>query len=245
MLKDDLTPIGELSAANIGNTLGPVYETVSQIRAALPGDKALIGFAGAPWTVATYMLAGRGVKDPSALRTAYYRDPASMMALIDMLTEATSAYLIEQVRAGADVVQLFDSWAAGLPEPLFSAFCIDPVQKIAAAVKAETGVPVIAFPRGAGPAYTQLAELPEIDAVSIDTGLPAKWAAKHLSPHAVVQGGMDQLLLVDGGERLFRAVDDYLAAFAGKPYIFNLGHGLVPETDPENVAALVRYIRNR
>ena len=245
VLKDELSAVKSLSASNIGATLGPIYQTVSQIRKVLPEEKALIGFAGAPWTVATYMLAGSGVKDPSALRRAYYEDPVAMGALIEMLTEATSEYLIEQVRAGADAVQLFDSWAAGLPEPLFRAFCVDPVQKIAAAVKAETGAPVIAFPRGGGPAYETLARLPEVDAVSIDTGLPAKWAAEHLSPHAVVQGGMDQLLLIEGGERLFRAVDEYLEAFSGKPYIFNLGHGLVPETDPENVAALVQYIRNR
>ena len=238
----DLLP--RLSADDVHRTLSPIYETVRRVRAALPPEKALIGFAGAPWTVATYMLAGRGVKDPGALRLFAYENEEAFAALMRMLTDATVAYLIEQVRAGADAVQLFDSWAGGLPEAFFHRWCLEPCKEIAAAVKAACpGTPVIAFPKGAGPLYEAAARSGAFDAVGIDTGVPARWAAERLSPHAAVQGNLDPLLVVRGGAPMLAAADAILGAFEGRPHVFNLGHGFVPQTPPEHVAALVEHVR--
>jgi len=237
--------LSRLSLSAIHDTLGPIYETVRRVREALPEDKALIGFAGAPWTVATYMLAGRGVKDPSALRLYAYEHPESFDRLIAMLTEATADYLIRQVEAGADALQIFDSWASGLPEPFFERYCLKPAEEIARRVKARSDVPVIAFPKGAGPLYEAVARSDAFDGVSIGTEIPPAWARERLSPHAVVQGGLDPLLVVRGGDAMFAAADRLLEAFAGAPYIFNLGHGFTPQTPPENVAALVRHVRGR
>lgn len=245
VLAENMAGVRELDPARIHETLSPVYESVRRIRAELPDDKALIGFAGAPWTVATYMLAGRGSKDPSALRISAYEEPELFFEMIEKLTVSTADYLVRQIEAGADAVQIFDSWAAGLPEDLFDKVCVEPVRKIAAEVKSKTGVPVIAFPRGSGPAYTKVAKLDEVDGVSIDSGLPWDWAAENLSPLGAVQGGLDQLLVVSGGEPMFQSADRLIETFSGKPFIFNLGHGFVPQTPPENVAALVKHIRAR
>ena len=235
-----------LSGEDVHATLSPVYETVRRVRAALPPEKALIGFAGAPWTVATYMLAGRGTKDPSALRLYAYEDEEAFAALMRMLTDATAAYLTEQVRAGADAIQLFDSWAGGLPEAFFRRWCLAPAEEIAERVKAACpGTPVVAFPKGAGPLYEAVASSDAFDAVGIDTGLPAGWAAERLSPHACVQGNIDPLLVVRGGQPMLDAADAILDAFDGRPHVFNLGHGFVPQTPPENVAALVEHVRRR
>ncbi|ADM08953.1 Uroporphyrinogen decarboxylase [Parvularcula bermudensis HTCC2503] len=230
---------------DIHDRLGPIYETVSRVRAALPQEKALIGFAGAPWTVATYMLAGGSVKDPAGLRAVVYDDRERFAAIIDVLTDATIDYLKKQVDAGAEVIQLFDSWAGGLPEALFDQFCVAPVARIAAALRAHADIPVIGFPRGSGPLYRKIAALPDIAAVSIDTGMPADWAAEALSPLAVVQGGLDPLLIVKGGTEMLKAADQLRASFEGRPFVFNVGHGLVPQTPPENVAALVNHVRGR
>lgn len=239
----DIERLPSLGQNSIHDTLSPIYETVRLVREELPKEKALIGFAGAPWTVATYMLAGKGVKDPSALRAYAYDRPGDFSTLMDMLVEATSDYLIHQVEAGADAVQLFDSWAGGLPERFFETWCLKPVQEIARRVKSAKDVPVIAFPRGGGPLYKKVAQLAEIDAVSIDGALPWEWAATELSPHAVVQGGFDQLLVVAGGDDMETEARRLIDSFSGKPYIFNLGHGFVPHTPPENVARLVQVIR--
>jgi uroporphyrinogen decarboxylase len=233
------------SDRSIHSTLNPVYETVARVRDSLAETKALIGFAGAPWTVATYMLAGRGTKDPSALRAFAYREPETFDQLIERLTAHTTEYLSRQIEAGVDAVQIFDSWATGLPEPFFDRYCKEPVFRIAEELKRKHGVPVIAFPRGAGPLYRSVAANEAIDGVSIDTGLPAEWAAQHLATEGTVQGGLDPLLVVAGGKPMFAAADALLDAFKGKRYIFNLGHGFVPETPPENVAALVKHIRER
>ena len=235
-----------LSGEDVHGTLSPVYETVRRVRDALPDDKALIGFAGAPWTVATYMLAGRGVKDPAALRLFAYENEAAFAALMRMLTDATTAYLIRQVRAGADAVQLFDSWAGGLPEAFFRRWCLAPCEEIAEAVKAAVpGTPVIAFPKGAGPLLEDVARSEWFDAVGIDTAVPTAWAARRLSPHACVQGNLDPLLTVSGGAPMLEAADAILDAFSGRPHVFNLGHGFVPQTPPEHVAALVGHVRSR
>lgn len=234
-----------LSMDRLHQVLSPIYDTVSKVRASLPADKALIGFAGAPWTVATYMIAGRGSKDPSALRLFAYEHPETFDALMAMLVDATTEYLCRQVEAGADALQLFDSWATGLPEAFFQRYCAAPMIEIARRVRAKHDVPIIAFPRGAGPLYPSVAQDADIAGVSIDTGLPWDYAAENLSPLATVQGGLDQLLIVKGGEPMLAAADRLIECFEGRPFIFNIGHGFVPQTPPENVAALVNFIRSR
>lgn len=229
---------------NVVDRLAPVFETVRRARAALAPEKALIGFAGAPWTVATYMLAGGPSDDAAALRAVFYRDEAFIADLIDALAAATTDYLIAQIDAGADAIQLFDTWAGGLPEPVLRAVSLEPMRKIAAAVKAaRPGTPVLLFPRGVGAAACAFARLAECDAVSIDAATPWNWALERLSPHAVVQGGFDPLLAVAGGARMEEEARRLVATFSGAPFIFNLGHGLTPQTPVEHVARLVAAAR--
>lgn len=226
--------------------LASVFETVSRTREALSGDKALIGFAGAPWTVATYMLAGRSSRDPAALRIRYYQEGSFITELIETLVEKTIDYLIAQIDAGADAVQIFDSWAGGLPWPVLDAVSVGPIDRIASAVKkARPGTPVIMFPKGVGEKAVEYARLPSCNALSIDYAMDPAWARAELSPHTVVQGGLDPLLLVNGGARMEKAADTLLKLFHDTPYIFNVGHGLTPETPPENVGALVDFVRRR
>jgi uroporphyrinogen decarboxylase len=231
---------------DIVKELAPVFETVRKTREGLSPEKALIGFAGAPWTVATYMLAGRSVKDPSALRERYYRDPPFVEALIDLLADRTVDYLIAQIDAGADAVQLFDTWAGGLPYPVLDRLSVIPMDRIAKAIKkARPDVPVIMFPKGVGEKAKEYALLSSCDAIGIDHGMDPAWAREHLSPHVTVQGGLDPLLVVEGGEAMLKAADVYLRLFHDVPYIFNLGHGFTPQTPPEHVAALVKFVRSR
>ncbi|MEQ1930599.1 MAG: uroporphyrinogen decarboxylase [Parvularculaceae bacterium] len=224
--------------------LSPIFETVRRTRAALAPEKALLGFAGAPWTVATYMLSGGPSDDPASLRSICYRDTAFIEALIDVLVRATVDYLIAQVEAGADALQLFDTWAGGLPESLARKLSLEPLRRIAEAVKrAHPDVPIILFPRGVGALAPRYAALPCCDALSIDTSTPWPWARAEIAPHATVQGGFDPLLVVAGGEAMEREARRLLSAFKGVPYVFNLGHGFTPQTPPENVARLVAIVR--
>lgn len=229
---------------DISQTLAPVYETVRKTRAALAPDKALIGFAGAPWTVGVYMLAGGPSRDPVALRAIAYENPAFIDALIEILVDKTVEYLVAQVAAGADALQIFDTWAGGLPEDLLRRFSLEPMTEIARRVKAICpGTPVMVFPRGVGAMVAEYAASDVYDAVSIDASTSWDWARKTLSPHAVVQGGLDPLLTVAGGETMEKAARALISTFEGTPYIFNLGHGLTPQTPPENVARLVEIAR--
>lgn len=224
--------------------LKPVFETVERVRKGLAPEKALIGFAGAPWTVATYMLAGRSVRDPAALRAEYYRDPEFVTELIDLLADCTVDYLIAQIDAGADAVQLFDTWAGGLPWSVLDAVSVRPLDRIAKAVKAaRPGTPVILFPKGVGERSVEYASLPHCDGFGIDYAMDPAWARAHLSGCAVVQGGLDPLLVVEGGEAMEKRAEAYLRLFHDVPYVFNLGHGFTPQTPPENVAALVEFVR--
>ena len=225
-------------------TLAPVFETVKKVRRGLAREKALIGFAGAPWTVATYMLAGGSTKDPAALRAHYYADPSFIEGLIEVLTEKTIAYLIAQIDGGADAVQLFDTWAGGLPPSVLEAVSVKPLEKIACAVKKHRAdVPVILFPKGVGEKASEYAFLKGCDGIGIDFGMDAAWARASLSPHVVVQGGLDPLLVVEGGPAMLKAADVLLKLFHDVPYIFNLGHGFTPQTPPENVASLIKFVR--
>jgi uroporphyrinogen decarboxylase len=224
--------------------LAPVYETVRLVRSGLSPEKALIGFAGAPWTVATYMIGGGAQRDPAALRKVWYDDPDFAAGLTAILIDATAAYLIKQIEAGAEAVQLFDTWASGLPEPILQAACLDPADAIARKVKAaHPGTPVILFPKGVGPAALYFASLDSCDVIGIDHAHPWSDARGRLSPYATVQGGLDPMLVVAGGKRMEEEARHLRETFRGAPYIFNLGHGLTPDTPPENVARLVEIVR--
>ena len=226
--------------------LQAVFETVSKTRSALDDGKAVIGFAGAPWTVATYMLAGRSTRDPSALRIRYYQDKAFICELMDLLTEKTIEYLIAQIDAGADAVQLFDTWASGLPWPVLDVVSVGPMSKIARAVKiARPGIPVIMFPKGVGEKAGEYAMLPECDGFGIDYAMDPAWARANLSSHTVIQGGLDPLVVIEGGETMKQAASVYLKLFHDVPHVFNLGHGFTPETPPENVGELVKFIQGQ
>jgi uroporphyrinogen decarboxylase len=224
--------------------LAPVYETLRILRRELPAETALIGFAGAPWTVATYMVAGRGTPDQGPAHALKAADPTTFAALIDRLTDATIAYLSAQIEAGAEVVKIFDSWAGSLKGADFDAFALAPAKRITAALKARhPDIPVIAFPRGAGERYAGFARATGADAIALDQGVDAAWAAEHVQRDGCVQGNLDPALLVEGGERLTAETQRIVRAFAGGPHIFNLGHGITPDADPENVHRMLAAIR--
>ncbi len=239
---DDLA---RLSLDALHERLGPVYETLDRLTTALPAETALIGFAGAPWTVASYMIEGGSSKDFRTAKTWAYSDPQGFQALIDLLVEATSRYLCRQVEAGAEALQLFDSWAGVWPEPYFRRWCLAPMAQIVRRVKAQhPQVPIILFPRGAGPLYAAVAAEAGAEALSLDTTLPLDWAAAQLQGRVTVQGNLDPILLVAGGPALETAAREIVAALSGGPFIFNLGHGIVPQTPPEHVAKLLDIVRS-
>ena len=229
----------------IHDTLAPVYETLRILTGALPRDTALIGFAGAPWTVASYMIAGRGTPDQGPAHALMRADRPLFEALIGRLTEATIAYLSEQIEAGAEVVKLFDSWAGSLQGADFERYALAPTRAIVAALKTRhPGVPVIAFPRGAGERYSGFARATGADGLAIDQSVEAGWAARHLQRDGCVQGNLDPALMVEGGPRLIAETRRILRAFAGGPHIFNLGHGITPDADPDNVSRMLEAIRD-
>ena len=224
--------------------LAPVYEAMQRVAGAAPAGAAVLGFAGAPWTLATYMVGGGRSKDFTAVKGWAYRDPESFGRLIATLEEAVSDHLIAQLDAGADAVQIFDSWAGALPESEFRSWCIAPVTKIVAAVKAvHPAAAVIGYPRGAGIAYERFAGETAVDAVSIDSTVPPAWAAARLQPRCAVQGNLDPAALLAGGDALRRAAGAILDALGHGPFVFNLGEGVVPRTPPENVAVLTDIVR--
>ena len=224
--------------------LAPVLETLRRLAASELGSATLIGFAGAPWTVATYVVEGGSSKDFAAVKAWAYRDAEGFATLIALLVDATADYLVAQADAGAEVVQLFDSWAGVLPEAAFARWCIEPAAEIVRRFKARhPTVPVIGFPRGAGVLYARYAEETGVDAVSIDTALPPTWAREHLQPRVAVQGNLDPIALLAGGEAMRREAQNILDAFQGGRHIFNLGHGIVPQTPPEHLAELMTILR--
>lgn len=236
-----------LDPEGIDRTLAPVYDTVSEtaekLRAENFDDTALIGFAGAPWTIACYMAEGHGSRDFHAAKTWAVRDPDSFAALIDIITAATIHYLSRQIEAGAEAVQLFDSWAGVADAAMFDRWIIAPTQKITAAIKARhPGVPVIGFPRGAGEKIAAYAEQTGVDAVGIDYAMDPAWVRDALRPSVCAQGNMDPVYLLQGGEAMTRAAHHVLNCFKGRPFVFNLGHGVIKETDPASVARLAKII---
>ncbi|MBX3494791.1 MAG: uroporphyrinogen decarboxylase [Parvibaculum sp.] len=230
--------------AAIREKLQPVYETVRRLRISLPAETALIGFAGAPWTVATYMVGGRGSPDQAAAKAWAYRAPDEFQKLIDLLVAATIEHLSAQVEAGAEVVQLFDTWAGSLPELSFERFALKPMLEIRVALKARfPDLPVIGFPRGAGPMTAQYFRATKLDALSLDTAMSPGWARDNLQSLGCLQGNLDPLLLVAGGPEMRRQALAILDTLGKGPFIFNLGHGIVPQTPPEHVAELVEIVR--
>ena len=236
--------IDRLNPDRLTERLAPVYETVAGVRDGLPAGTALVGFAGAPWTVATYMIEGGTSRDHERARMLAYTEPHIVERLIDSLTEAVVEHLVAQIRAGAEAVQVFDSWAGALPATLRERFSLRPIAEIAARIgEACPEVPVIAFPRGVGGAYADYAALPGIAAVSIDQSVDPRWAAAAVQPHAAVQGNLDPVLLAAGGQAMDEAADGIVAALGGGPFVFNLGHGVVPDTPPEHVEALIARVK--
>ncbi|MBA1143518.1 uroporphyrinogen decarboxylase [Mesorhizobium neociceri] len=244
-----LTPItaAEISALNSETfhvNLEPVYETVRRLRAKLPDETTLIGFCGAPWTVATYMIAGHGTPDQAPARLFAYREPAAFQQLLKVLAIHSAAYLIRQIEAGADVVQIFDSWSGVLDDASFEAFCVAPVAEIVGKVRAvHPDVPIIGFPKGAGARYQTYREKTGVTGLGIDWTVPLD-AAKALQAGGAVQGNLDPLRLVAGGTALSDGVDAILKALGDGPLIFNLGHGITPETPVAHVEAMVKQVRS-
>lgn len=238
-----------LDIERIDDRLAPIYETLKQVSAKLKAegfdDTALIGFAGAPWTIACYMTEGRGSRDFHAAKAWAARHPDTFSALINLITGATLHYLSKQVEAGAEAVQLFDSWAGVLDEYQFAAWCIEPTRALVAAFKKRhPDIPVIGFPRGAGDKAKKYFEQTGVDVIGVDYATSAQWAKDNLQPMGCVQGNMDPVHLLAGGASLDRAARHVLKTFSGGPFVFNLGHGVVKDTDPEDVARLSNIIRS-
>ncbi len=243
----DAAALARLDPIGLHRRAAPVYDTVRLIRSALERDFpniALIGFAGSPWTVACYMVEGAGSKEYMQVKEMAFGDPALFAKLLDVLTEATIEYLSAQVQAGAEAVQLFDSWAGAVPATHFDAWVVRPTVRIVSALKARhPGLPVIGFPRQAGHNLEGFVTATGVDAVSLDPSVPVSWAAKVLQPKVTVQGNLDPVLLIAGGDALRRGVAGILEGWSGRPFIFNLGHGIIKETPPENVALLTQLLR--
>ncbi len=234
----------QLSLEALPERLAPVYETVSRVAAVLPAETALIGFAGAPWTVASYMVEGGSSRDFAAVKGWAFGDPDGFGELIDRLVEASIVYLRGQIAAGAEAVQLFDSWAGVLPEPAFQRWVIAPTQRIVRALReSHPRVPVIGFPRGAGLLYRAYFTGTGVTALGLDSTVPVSIARKTLQSLGPVQGNLDPLLLVTGGAAMAEGVSAIRRALGDGPFIFNLGHGIVPETPVEHVTELMALLR--
>ncbi len=238
------TAVRRLTLDGLAERLAPVFATVRRVAPLLPETTTLIGFAGAPWTVATYMVEGGTSRDFAAVKGWAFADPQGFAELVERLEQATIAYLLGQVQAGAEVVQLFDSWAGVLPEAAFRRWVIEPTKRIVAALRGpHPALPIIGFPRGAGLMYRAYAAETGVTALGLDPTVPLAIARKTLQPLAAVQGNLDPLLLLAGGAAMEEATAAILAALREGPFVFNLGHGIVPQTPPDHVARLVELVR--
>lgn len=232
------------SLVPVPERLEAIYETVRLVKADLSADKAFLGFAGSAWTVATYMVNGEGSKDQHATREYAYRDPAAFQALIDAIVDVTIGYLIGQIDAGVDAVQIFDSWSGSLSPAQFERWVIAPNARIAAAIhEARPGIPVIGFPKGAGEKLAAYARETGVDALGLDETIDPVWAAANIPAHLPVQGNLDPLALLAGGEQMESAVTHILRTFEGRPHIFNLGHGILQQTPIEHVHTLLTLVK--
>jgi uroporphyrinogen decarboxylase len=236
--------LDRLSGESLRERLAPVFETLRRLSSAIPPQTTLIGFAGAPWTVASYMIEGRGGSDFVNARRMAYADPALFERLITLLEESTLDYLSAQVDAGAEALQLFDSWSGALAEPERRRWSLEPMTRITRRLKAlHPQIPVILFPRGAGLLYREFALTSGAAALSLDAGLPLDWAAAELQPHLALQGNLDPVLLLTGGVALEREVGRILDRLGSGRFVFNLGHGILPETPIAHVERLVEQVR--
>jgi uroporphyrinogen decarboxylase len=226
------------------NVLSPVYETIARVRSGLPAGVTLLGFCGAPWTVATYMIAGRGSEDQRAARLFAYRDPVGFAQLMEILITASADYLVRQFAAGVDAVQIFDTWAGILPPEEFLRWCAEPVERIVVEVRrAVPQAKIIGFPRGAASSLVRYVDQVSVNAVGLDWTIDRSFAREQIQSRRPVQGNLDPLALVAGGSALDRAVDAVLAAFAHQPFIFNLGHGILPATPIAHVDQMLAKVR--
>ena len=240
----DISDIGALRTEADAAILVPVYEAVRLVKPKLPPRVALLGFCGAPWTVATYMIAGRGTPDQAPARTFAYREPEAFARLIEILIGVSSHYLVEQIRAGAEAVQIFDTLAGVLPPREFERWCVAPVRKMAVNVRREIpDAKIIGFPRGCGASLATYLDQVPVNAVGLDWAADPAFVHEHVRGRAAVQGNLDPLVLLAGGEALDRAIDDVLANYAEGPFIFNLGHGILPETPVMHVEQTLQRIR--
>ena len=240
----DARGLGRLRQSIDQDALAPVYETIDRVKSELPAGVALLGFCGAPWTVATYMVAGRGGDDQRPARLFAYGDPDGFARLIDVLVRASADYLVRQLAAGVDAVQIFDTWAGILPPEEFSCWCVEPVQRIIERVRGQVpNAKIIGFPRGAGTALTGYVKEVAVNAVGLDWRIDRTFAREHVQSRVPVQGNLDPLALVAGGSALDGMVDAVLEAFAARPFIFNLGHGILPETPIAHVERMLARVR--
>jgi uroporphyrinogen decarboxylase len=236
--------LSRLALSKTNDKFASICETVGRLSENLPHETALIGFCGAPWTVATYMVEGKGSADQAAARSWAYRDPTGFAQLIDILTEASIVYLSGQINAGADAIQIFDSWAGSLADNEFARWVIAPTARIIKELRVNhPGIPIIGFPRGAAANLQTYIAGTGVDGVSCDTSCPLSVMQSIAKTGKAVQGNLDPLLLVTGGKALDMRIDAICDAMTGLPFVFNLGHGIVPETPPENVARLVERVR--
>ncbi|MFB9140791.1 uroporphyrinogen decarboxylase [Maritalea porphyrae] len=236
--------LAKLDVSKVLDHLAPVLETVRGVRAGIDEDKTLIGFCGAPWTVATYMLGGRGSPDQAKARLFALAQPDLFQKLMDILVDASAEYLLAQLDAGADVVQIFESWALNLDEVNFENFVVKPTVRLVQKVREKRpDAPIIGFPRGAAAMIPGYIKATGVNAVGLDYAMPLDFAREHISPLATVQGNLDPLRLVSGGKQMLDRADEILHAFKGRPHIFNLGHGIVPQTPIANVEALVNHVK--
>jgi uroporphyrinogen decarboxylase len=240
----DLAGLEKLNVDGVVENLAPVFETLRRLSVEIPKTTGLIGFAGSPWTVAVYMVEGRGRTECERARGWAYRAPDEFQVLMDILVEATSRYLIAQVKAGAEVLQLFDSWAGVLSVSQFRSLVIEPTRRIVETVKASApDVPIIGFPRQGGVMIPEYVAETGVDGVSLDHSVPLDWAMREIPDTCVLQGNLDNRLLVTGGDALDRGVDEILRQTKDRRFVFNLGHGIVPQTPVENVQRVIDRIR--
>lgn len=240
----DRAGLSRLSATLAPEVVEPVYETVRRVKAALAPQTTFLGFCGAPFTVASYMVAGRGGDDQEAARLFAYRDPDGFAALIEALVQASIEYLVGQLKAGVDAVQIFDSWASVLPDHELERWSIGPIRAIVEGVRAAVpGAPIIVFAKGVGARLKRVALATRTEAVGVDAAADLAWVAREVQPHCAVQGPIDPMALLAGGRALDEAVDLALEAFAGGRYIFNLGHGITPPTPIAHVEQMLRRVR--
>jgi uroporphyrinogen decarboxylase len=241
--------IKKLSVGPLYKKLSPIYEsivTVSEKLKTFPNKPALIGFSGAPWTLATYMVEGGSSKDYQTIKKWAYKSPGEFSQLIDILIDAIAEHLLNQINSGVEVIQLFDSWAGVLSPLQFDLWVIEPTKKIINKLKTEyPSIPIIGFPRGAGLLYERFIRLTGVDAISIDSTIPLSWAIKHINKNIIIQGNLDNISLMMGGNLMEDEVNNILSCLSDRPFIFNLGHGVLPETPISHVERLIELVRRK